>query len=300
MWEQLYCALLLEKAGFEASRSYEDTLNEYFLENPEDEFLLELEFTSTDKNRSLHMLRTKCEIDFRINQIAPILCELLQKVRERSGAEEFETCLDRLWQILPLAVKKDLERADDIYRKMFQDYLDSFDRTIPMGEFVLACPGSVAPDFQKAETLLGFSLHESVRNFYSRAFAKKVEGQVNIPARGSTLPIGNARFNSFDTWFSFNKIKGKTEFRLFPCDSAKGSARFIRDSFTEWTGGNDFGERVLIGELFTVIGAISLVINNQTGAVEWVDCEYGQYENFEENPHGILADSTDSFLRKFR
>lgn len=296
MWEQLYSALLLEKAGFEASRSYEDILNEYFLENPEDEFLLELEFSSTDKNKSLHMLRTKCEIDFGINQIAPILCELLQKVRDRSGAEEFASCLDQLWQLLPLAVKKNLERADGIYREMFQDYLDSFDRMVPMGEFVAACPGSVAPDFQKAETQLGFPLHESVRNFYSRAYAKKVEGQVNIPAKGFTLPIGNERF---DAWFSFNKIKGKAEFRLFPCDSAKGSARFIRASFTDWTGGNDFGERALIGDLFTGIGVISLVINNQTGAVEWVDCEYGQYDIFEENPHGILADDTDSFLRKF-
>ena len=102
-WEQLYSALLLEKAGFEAARSYEDTLNEYFLENPEDEFLLELEFTSSDQNKSLHMLRTKCETDFRINQIAPTLCELLQKVRDSSALEEFEPCLDRLWQLLPLA-----------------------------------------------------------------------------------------------------------------------------------------------------------------------------------------------------
>lgn len=296
MWEQLFSALLLERAGFQVEHNYEETLNEYFLENPEDEFLLELEFASYDRNKSLHMLRTKYDICHDNNVFISALWEQLQKVRDNSALEEFESCFDRLWQLLPLAAKKHLERADTIYREMFQDYLDSFDRTIHFGEFVSARPGSVTPDFQKAESQLGFPLRESVRDFYSRAFAKKVEGRVNIPAKGFTLPIGNARF---DTWFSFNKIRGKTEFQLFPCANAKGSARFIYGSFTEWTGGNDFGERAFIGELFTGIGAISLVINNQTGAVEWVDCEYGQYDNFEENPHGILADSMDSFLLKF-
>lgn len=55
---------------------------------------------------------------------------------------------------------------------------------------------------------------------------------------------------------------------------------------------------MLIGELFTGIGEISIVINNRTGAVEWVDCEYGQYEEYEKNPHGVLADHMDSFLQK--
>lgn len=65
-----------------------------------------------------------------------------------------------------------------------------------------------------------------------------------------------------------------------------------------WTGGNDFGQRVYIGELHTNIGSITIVINNQTGAVEWVDCEYGHYEKYEKNPHGILAENMDEFLWK--
>lgn len=48
MWEELLITVLLEASGFQLEKSFEDTLNEYFLEDPEDEFLLELEFISAD------------------------------------------------------------------------------------------------------------------------------------------------------------------------------------------------------------------------------------------------------------
>ncbi|MDE6621521.1 MAG: hypothetical protein K2K74_13770, partial [Lachnospiraceae bacterium] len=61
---------------------------------------------------------------------------------------------------------------------------------------------------------------------------------------------------------------------------------------------NDFGERVFIGDFYTGIGAISIVINNQTNMVEWVvDCGYGHYEKNEKNPHGVLADNIDQFFQ---
>ena len=89
-----------------------------------------------------------------------------------------------------------------------------------------------------------------------------------------------------------------TEIRLLPCTGRKSSARYIREHFYSWTGENDFGQRVYIGEFHTNIGSITIVINNQTGAVEWVDCEYGHYGKYEKNPHGILPESMDEFLRK--
>ena len=32
--------------------------------------------------------------------------------------------------------------------------------------------------------------------------------------------------------------------------------------------------------------------------MEWVDCEYCQYEKYEKNPNGILAQNIDQFLIK--
>lgn len=290
VWGHLVAVLLLERAGFRLENGYEDTLNQYFLQYPEDEFLLELEFISSEANQSLHLLKMKCKDEY-----VSILCEQLKEICGSAAPEDFESCVCHLWQLLPPTARKELEQAEDIYREIFRDYLEGYDKIVIFKEYRAACPGSVAPAFEKAESLLGFKLHDSVRNFYSRVYAKRVKGQVNIPAEGFTIPIGNPRF---DKWFSFNGIKGRTAFELFPCTDCGGSAESIRDGFTLWTGGNDFGERVLIGELFTGIGEISIVINNRTGAVEWVDCEYGQYEEYEKNPHGVLADHMDSFLQK--
>lgn len=228
----------------------------------------------------------------------------------------------RLWQIIPgrsdapflnlgcidkVPAEKDIPRAEALYRELFRYYPDGFDKepqsgtiyeaNVTMKEYMSVCQGSVQPDFEKAELLLGFPLHESTKDFYSRVFAPTIVGTVVLPEEGFTVPIGNKRF---DKWFSFNEIKGKTGIRLLPCVSPKSSAGFIRDHFYIWTGGNDFGQRVYIGYLSTNIGGITIVINNRTGAVEWVDCGYGHYEKYEKNPHGILAENMEEFLHKLQ
>ena len=320
MWEDLRATLLLELSGFHLEKSFEDTLNQYFLEDPEDELLLELEFISADLNKALGVLNKGIAYSPKYDgaKCTAMLCKRLEELYHNTSLEEFAPCASRLWQKLPggaplsdlgyadsAFAKKDMERADAIYREMFRYYSDECDRdprsgivceeNINIREYTSAGQGNVEPDFEKAEMFLGFRLNENVRNFYSRIYAPTVDGTVNIPDNGFTVPTGNKRF---DTWFQFNGIKGRTEIRLLPCTGRKSSARHIRDHFSMWTGGNDFGQRVYIGELHTNIGSITIVINNQTGAVEWVDCEYGHYEKYEKNPHGILAENMDEFLRK--
>ena len=70
----------------------------------------------------------------------------------------------------------------------------------------------------------------------------------------------------------------------------------IKTAFTDWTGGNDFGHRALIGAIVTNMGDFLVLFNNDTGNVEWMDCGYGYFDVYEENPNGIIADSVDAFF----
>ncbi|MBO5055581.1 MAG: hypothetical protein J6C64_04395 [Lachnospiraceae bacterium] len=320
MWEQLLVSILLEKAGFHLENNYEETLNQYFLQNTENEFLLELEYISSDLEKSFNTLKKDCVGDvkkYNRHKFASIICQELEKVYDYTPLKEFVPCAYKLWKILPICQyepplldlcyfsklpdEKNIVRADTTYREMFRYYSEGFDRKsadvsdMSLQKYVSLNAGTVEPDFDRAEMLLGFKLNQSVRNFYSRAFAQKINGNVTIPEEGFTISIGNQRF---DKWFNFNGIEGGTEIQLFPCTSRKSSPRFIRDHFYTWTGGHDFGERVLIGKFYTEIGSILIVINNQTEGVEWVDCGYGHYAKYEKNPNGILAEHIEQFLKK--
>lgn len=324
MWEHLLAVLVLEQLGLNLNTSYEDTLNQYFIENPEDEVLLELEYCSSDLEKSRRIFNRNCirSVKFDRHQFAVFICEKLEEIYENMPLKEFMPCAYKLWQLLPVcefdiplmdlcyynkpSAKKSLEQADATYREMFRYYSDGHDsktvdnkpiekKSISIQEYLSVKPGSIAPDFERAEMLLGFELNKCVTDFYSRVFASKICGEIVIPEEGFIIPIGNKRF---DEWFKFNKIKGKTELRLLPCECLYSSAEFIYDSFINWTGGNDFGQRVYIGEFYARIGQISIILNNQTGKVEWVDCGYGHYEKYEKNPHGILAEDIEQFFTK--
>ncbi|MCM1305545.1 MAG: hypothetical protein NC305_03515 [Lachnospiraceae bacterium] len=323
MWEYLLLSLLFEMAGFQPENSYENTLNKYFLENPEDEFLLELEFISTDLKKTRIALDANYRSDpqkYGGQSLPADICKKLGEIYDSIPLEEFVPKAHRLWAIMPddlrrqfpdlgsmekPPAKKDIPRVDAIYRELFQNGPDGCggeprsgticEANVTLGEYLSVGQGSVEPDFERAELFLGFSLHESVKDFYSRVFAPTVVGTVVLPEKDFTVPIGNKRF---DTWFAFHKISGNTEIRLLPCVSEKSAARLIREHFHLWTGGNDFGQRVYIGHFYTNIGNITIVIDNRTGAVEWVDLGYGHYEKYEKNPHGILAESMEGFLRK--
>ncbi|WP_423227639.1 hypothetical protein [Paenibacillus filicis] len=154
-------------------------------------------------------------------------------------------------------------------------------------------PNSNLIDFSEAESALGFQLCSSIKSLYTRVYGCNGEGSLKSLM---TIPQNN----KWDTWFSFNETeRDRNEFFLEMPHSSQVVNEFIIKGFLEWTGGNDFGRRMMIGNLLINIGSIPILINNDTNQVEWIDCDYGHFEVYEENPNGVFANSIDDFLKMF-
>ena len=155
--------------------------------------------------------------------------------------------------------------------------------------------GTAQFDWEEIETELGFQLNEGLKSFYSRAYERIIRGEINFKEADYIVPTGN---DKFDKWFSFNKIKGKIEIKLNTIKSQEDAQTRINNAFYEWKGKNDFGQRFLMGNFYTKIGNILILFNNETGKVEWMDCEYGYFNVYEQNPNGVLANTMDEFIEK--
>ena len=162
-------------------------------------------------------------------------------------------------------------------------------------EFLDKKAGSIEFDWDTIEKELGFPLHDGLKSFYSRVYDRFIRGEIKFKESEFLIPTGNAQF---DTWFSFNKIKGNLEIRLDVIKSQEVAVSKVVGAFTEWKGGNDFGQRFLIGTLYTNIGSILILFNNETGKVEWMDCEYGYFKVYEQNPNGVFSNTVDEFIEK--
>ena len=164
-------------------------------------------------------------------------------------------------------------------------------------EFLDTKAGSAQFDFGAIEAELGFQLHEGLKSFYSRAYERIIRGEIKFKEADFIEPTGNKKF---DTWFSFNHIKGEIEMKLDVIKSQETAVARVVGAYKEWMGGNDFGQRFLIGNLYTKIGSILILFNNETGKVEWMDCEYGYFTVYEQNPNGIIANTMDEFIEKLK
>ena len=164
-----------------------------------------------------------------------------------------------------------------------------------LADFLNSEVGTAQFDWQELETELGFKLHEGLKYFYSKEYERIVRGEIKLKEADFLVPTGNEKF---DKWFSFNKVKGKTEIKLNIIKSQEDAQARINNAYYEWKGGNDFGQRFLIGSLYTKIGNILILFNNVNGKVEWMDCEYGYFKVYEQNPNGVLANTMDEFIDK--
>lgn len=164
-------------------------------------------------------------------------------------------------------------------------------------EFLKKETGAIQIDWEKAETHMGFTIHKDLKSFYSRDAGKDIKGVVDFAEEKFIEKTGNERN---DTWFSFNHCKGKVEYELnlLPKKPEK-MIDAIDYIFSEWTGGNDFGHRAFLGQFYFNIGEILILFNNDTGKIEWMDCGYGYFDVYKENPNGVLANSMQEFLDKF-
>ena len=164
-------------------------------------------------------------------------------------------------------------------------------------EFLKKEIGTIQIDWEKVEEHMGFTIHKDLKEFYSRDAGKDVKDVVNFAEEKFIEKTGDERN---DTWFSFNNCEGKVEYVLeLLSRKTEDAVNTIDYVFSGWTGGNDFGHRAFIGQFYFNIGEILILFNNDTGKIEWIDCGYGYFDVYEENPKGILANSMQEFLEKF-
>lgn len=143
-------------------------------------------------------------------------------------------------------------------------------------------------DWNIVENNLGFKLHANVKDFHSRIVSPSIDFLVQFQFDKFIKPIGNPKF---DAWLS-NYRQCIFESELQPLMSLQNIDIEIKYRFE--IGGNS--NRIWIGQFFTDFGEVSILINNDTGNVEWCDFGYGYFEIYEENPYGILSYDVQEFV----
>ena len=164
-------------------------------------------------------------------------------------------------------------------------------------QFLNSNVGSIEFDWDAIEAELGFQVSDGLKSFYSRAYERIIRGEIKFIESDFVVPTGNEKF---DKWFSFNKAEGEIEIKLDVIKSQDVALSRVVGAYKEWQGGKDFGQRFLIGTLYMNIGNVLILFNNVTEKVEWMDCEYGYFKVYEENPNGVLANNMDEFIEKLK
>lgn len=166
---------------------------------------------------------------------------------------------------------------------------------ITFEDFINTSSGSIDIDWNSVESTVKFSIHDGLKNFYSRLICNEqysVEGKYFLEESQFMKPIND----EYDSWISL--ISGELYFDLYPLKTLNNYEKSIQLAFTEWTGGNNMGKRALIGSINTDVGDILLLFNNDSGEIEWNDPGYGHFDVYEDNPYGIFAENIDLFYRK--
>jgi hypothetical protein len=162
-------------------------------------------------------------------------------------------------------------------------------------EFSSLKPNKRQVNWKLVEDELGYKLCDDLKSFFSRAYGGYIRQIVNFKEDYFFKTTGN---DKYDNWISFNECEGNVEVSLKSPTNKENIEHFIIKAFREWTGGNDFGHRILLGDFGFNIGSVLILLNNNSGQVEWMDCEYGYFDVYEENPNGIIADSLQEFFDK--
>lgn len=202
-------------------------------------------------------------------------------------------------------------------------------------EFSAIESGNISIDFSKAEGILNFKLSKDIKNFYTRTFGTIEDSIKDLDKYVKRLGTewdtwiysqddedddfydesefesdeknykDGQSYNDDDTDdveecedCGYENVGYEVRLNLLNGDD------IVQDIYVaskEWMGeGNDFGHRIWIGEILIETGPIYLIYNNDTDKVEWADLEYGYFDVYEENPHGIFADSIGELLSYFQ
>ena len=164
-----------------------------------------------------------------------------------------------------------------------------------LNEFLDLKDYTLSIDWSSIENDIGFQLHNDLKRLYSRAYAKYVRGEIKFEDKDFLVPTSN---KTFDEWFSKNHCNGEVEISLNLIKDKESVDSTVRKAWKGWMGPFDFGKRIMIGNFDMNIGRILILFNNDTGCIEWLDCEHGGFGTLEKDPNGILANSIDEFLNK--
>jgi len=106
MLEKIYAFVLLLQANLITQAEHINCLNEFFLENPKNEFLIELEFASDNLNKTItlvneHFFKTKHGLNHEI--FGHFLFEKIEKSyrKDTMKIEKFAERAYRLWNLFP-------------------------------------------------------------------------------------------------------------------------------------------------------------------------------------------------------
>ena len=100
--EKLFAYALMLNTGFDIEQSYEEYLHQQFLQSPEDDMLLELEYISNDIDKTVSFLKGKTDftvIDYEL--LTKELVGLLKYCYEIMTFDDFTAKTYPLWQHLP-------------------------------------------------------------------------------------------------------------------------------------------------------------------------------------------------------
>lgn len=164
-----------------------------------------------------------------------------------------------------------------------------------LNEFLYLKDYTLSIDWSSIENDIGFQLYDDLKKLYSRAYAKYVRGEIKFEDKDFLVPTGN---KTFDEWFSKNHCNGEVEISLNLIKDQESVDSTVRKAWKGWMGPFDFGKRIMIGNFDMNIGRILILFNNDTGCIEWLDCEHGGFGTLEKDPNGILAYNIDEFLNK--
>lgn len=137
----LLCSVLL-KVGLMSHKAYTDTLDALFLEMPENDLLLDLEFITSDIDKTISEINIYCsEHDINFAVFGQFLMKDLKKAYFESGMDiiDFADKVYSIWKLLPSSIQMvepfwtmsygddplswgDLEQTKKLYEMMFQFY----------------------------------------------------------------------------------------------------------------------------------------------------------------------------------
>ena len=131
--ERLFAYALFMNAGFCIEQNYEEYLHNQFLDNSEDEILLELEFISKDIEKTVSFLKEKAEsAALNYELLAKELINLLKFCYETMNFGDFISKTYLLWQILPYELSHD----EPLYELRFADDPSSYGVEVESKEII--------------------------------------------------------------------------------------------------------------------------------------------------------------------